>query len=104
MPNRKALAKNLSAHGPVHENTDPGYHVFPIEKGVLGQISKIQEELDELKDAETQGIRLMQLQELSDIVGAISAYLEAKFPGIDIHDLLEMADVTKRAFKSGHRK
>src|SRR5690349_11874380 len=33
-----------------------GYHKAPIAKGELGQLSKIQEELDEAKDAEAQGV------------------------------------------------
>lgn len=31
-----------------------GYHIVTIQKGDLGESSKIQEELDELKDAENQ--------------------------------------------------
>lgn len=34
------------------EDSKPGYHIAIIEKGKLGEISKIQEELDEMKDAE----------------------------------------------------
>jgi hypothetical protein len=38
-----------------------GYHVTNIEKGKLGFISKIQEELDELRDAEKQGSKIMMM-------------------------------------------
>ena len=33
---------------------NPGYHITEIKKGELGEISKLQEELDELKDAHAQ--------------------------------------------------
>lgn len=81
-----------------------GYHIATINKGSLGDLSKIQEELDELKDAEAQGIRIMQLVELSDLVGAIEAYLNQHFPGMSMSDLSSMAFATKRAFQNGFRK
>jgi predicted house-cleaning noncanonical NTP pyrophosphatase (MazG superfamily) len=48
-----------------------GFHKATIERGVYGQLSKIQEELDEARDAESQGQDLMLLIELADIVGAV---------------------------------
>lgn len=36
-----------------------GYHLQPIAKGTLGQASKIQEELDELLDAERQNNKIL---------------------------------------------
>lgn len=81
----------------------PGYHLAKIKKGELGEISKIQEELDELRDAETQGVRIMQLVELSDLYGAMESYLETKFPGVSMNDLMQMSSVTKRAFRNGRR-
>ena len=45
----------------------------------------------------------MALQELSDLVGAIKAYLENYVPTIELEDLETMARITKRAFESGHR-
>lgn len=80
-----------------------GYHIKHIEKGVLGESSKIREEFEEFLDAEMQGISLMQLMELSDMMGAIEAYLKKHFPDIAITDLLTMSWVTQRAFKNGHR-
>ena len=58
-----------------------GYHLREIEKGVLGDSSKIKEELFELLDAEDQQDPVMILIELCDIVGACRGYLERKFPG-----------------------
>lgn len=81
-----------------------GYHLKQIARGTLGEISKIQEELDELKDAAEQGCRVMELVELSDLVGAVRAYLERHHPGYHVTDLLHMAKITSRAFIAGERK
>lgn len=81
----------------------PGYHLKQIKKGVIGHISKIREELDELKDAEEQGCRIMQILELSDLLGSIELYLKRVCPSLDMHDLLKMSEVTNRAFANGRR-
>ncbi len=81
----------------------PGYHLRKIEKGVIGEISKIQEELEELKDAEAQGIKVMELVEAADMIGAIVRWLEAKHPGTTLDDLIAMHKVTRRAFENGRR-
>ena len=86
------------------DNPNPGYHLAKIQKGVLGKSSKIQEELDELKDAEKQQSKILALVELSDMIGAINVYLEDNHPGTSIYDLINMADITRRAFENGHRK
>lgn len=69
-------------------------HLFP----------KIQEELDELKDAAEQGVKIFELYELSDLIGAIDFYLAKHHTGTTLNDLLKMSEVTKRAFQSGDRK
>jgi hypothetical protein len=81
----------------------PGYHVSEIPRGKLGSSSKILEEVLELIDAEKQGCKVMALVELSDLVGAIRAYLAANGHTMTFHDLEVMADITKRAFDNGHR-
>ena len=81
-----------------------GYHRREIEKGVVGELDKIYEEVEELQDAEEQGVELMVLLEMSDIIGAIELYLKNHHPTISLHDLLYMSYVTQRAFRSGHRK
>lgn len=91
-----------SSHEPVLKKP-VGYHKAPIKKGTLGFISKIQEEVDELQDASSQGAKLMILQELSDVYGAMEAYLRNKFPGFTMEDIKKMSDITKRAFESGER-
>ncbi len=80
-----------------------GYHKNKIIKGVIGEIGKIQEELDELKDAEEQNCKIMQLVELSDLIGSIELYLNANFPDMTIEDLITMSRITQRAFKNGYR-
>ena len=82
----------------------PGYHLRRITKGELGELSKIQEELDEAKDAAAQGVKLMELIELSDVIGAIERYLERHHTGTTLEDLIAMHKVTRRAFESGMRK
>lgn len=83
---------------------NPGYHIKFIQKGKNGEISKIQEELDELKDAREQDCKLMELIELSDLIGAVELYLENRHPGTTLDDLIKMKNVTKRAFLSGRRE
>lgn len=82
---------------------NPGYHLVAIEKGELGELSKIQEELHEAVDAQNQDVKVMVLVELSDMVGALQAYLDKHHPGTTLADLQKMAAVTKRAFQSGRR-
>ena len=69
----------------------------------LGEVSKIEEEVAELRDAHTQGVDILELCELSDLVGAIRGYLRKRFPGMGMQDLIDMADVTERAFQAGDR-
>jgi len=83
---------------------NPGYHIAEIERGELGELSKIQEELDELWDARQQGAKIMELVELSDLVGAIKAYLKKHHSSTSFEDLIVMSDITRRAFENGHRK
>lgn len=80
-----------------------GYHLTDIPKGVIGESSKIMEELLELQDAEKQECKIMALVELSDLIGAVKHYLERHHPGIDLYDLETMALITKRAFDNGRR-
>jgi len=81
-----------------------GYHSVPIPKGIVGEISKIEEELAELKDAMNQKNRIMALVELADLFGAISLYLEKEFPSFDMQDLFVMSQATISAFREGTRK
>lgn len=78
-----------------------GYHKSDIKKGVLGEASKIQEELDELIDAQLQGNRILAICELADIYGALEA-VAAKY-GCSMSDLATMAGATAEAFRDGER-
>lgn len=79
----------------------PGYHLVPIKKGKFGEVSKIQEEVDELKDAQEQGSKILQCVELSDLYGAIEAYAESI--GTNMEEIKKMSQITKRAFTNGKR-
>lgn len=79
-----------------------GYHVAKIQKGQLGKSSKIQEELDELRDAELQGVKILIHCELADLYGALKARAEAE--GLRMADLAAMNGLTESAFKEGSRK
>ena len=72
-----------------------------ISRGVLGESSKIREELDELHDAETQGAKILIHCELADLYGALEAC--AKTYGLSMEDLQHMAQLTKNAFMVGER-
>lgn len=82
-----------------------GYHLASSEicSGELGEISQIQEELDELADAMRQDCRIMALLELSDILGAMELFLEKHFPDFSIDDIRTMQQITRRAFQNGAR-
>lgn len=79
-----------------------GYHESKIPKGEIGYLTKIMEEYHELIDASNQGCAVMEILELSDLVGAIEAYATKNWD-ITIFDLKEMADITARAFRAGER-
>jgi hypothetical protein len=81
----------------------PGYHLTEIPKGVIGESSKILEELLELQDAEAQDAKVMALVELSDMIGAVDHYLRRHFPDMTMRDLIAMSDITQRAFRNGRR-
>lgn len=81
-----------------------GYHLKKIPKGKIGESSKILEEILELQDAEQQNSEVMALVELSDLVGAINAYLKTHFDGhFTMGHLQKMAQITERVFRNGIR-
>ncbi len=79
-----------------------GYHKIEIQKGKLGEFSKINEEYLELKDALDQDNPVMVICELCDMIGAIEAY--SKRFNLSLGDLIKMKDATKNAFQTGYRK
>lgn len=80
-----------------------GYHTKKIERGEFGEVSKIQEELEELIDALDQNNKIMALCELADMYGAMNGFLQKHFDDITIEDIAVMAEATKRAFEDGDR-
>lgn len=77
------------------------YHKVKIEKGVLGEFSKIREEFEELQDAVSQDHPVLEICELADLIGAIELYAE-KY-NLSLEDLIKMKDSNKNAFLSGKR-
>lgn len=80
-----------------------GYHKFNIQKGVLGEYSKITEEIQELEDAKLQDANVLVICELCDLIGAIEAYAEKQF-NLSLDDLIKMKEMTKQSFQEGKRK
>jgi phosphoribosyl-ATP pyrophosphohydrolase len=78
-----------------------GYHRDIIPKGTYGEIDKVQEETFEFVDAKRQGVKIMEMLELSDIYGALEAV--ASNYNLTMKDLRMMSDRTKEAFKEGKR-
>lgn len=81
-----------------------GYHKAKITRGVFGEDTKIFEEIDEFADALDQGVQIMALVELSDLIGAIEGWLAKHHPTVTLADLAAMAAVTRRVFENGHRE
>lgn len=78
------------------------YHTRDIEKGIIGEFSKIKEEFEEAEDAFKQGDSILTICELSDMVGAIEEYI--KRWNLDLISLKQFSDKTKSAFREGKRK
>lgn len=78
------------------------YHKNEIPKGVVGRFSKIQEEYLELEDAYQQGDKILQLCELSDLIGAIDLYTKTEF-NMSLSDLISFSNKTMEAFKENKR-
>lgn len=68
----------------------------------MGEFSKIVEEFHELEDAHEQRIKVLEICELCDLVGAIDLYVREKYD-MTLADLNKMANKTAEAFKEGTR-
>ena len=79
-----------------------GYHKRKIEKGELGEFSKIREEFEELEDAIEQENKILVLCELTDMIGAIESYVSKNY-NLQLSDLIKFSNSTKAAFKDGTR-
>jgi hypothetical protein len=82
-----------------------GYHLTNIPKGILGDWSKVEEEYAECIDSMKQKNKLMALVEISDLLGALDAYVRKQSnESLTLDDILKMTEATKKAFISGARK
>lgn len=79
-----------------------GYHTKNIDKGVIGEFSKIREEFEELEDAYNQDDNVLMICELTDLIGSIEEFSIKKY-NLSIEDLKKFSDKTKNAFKTGKR-
>lgn len=79
------------------------YHKKEISKGIYGCFSKIREEFEELQDAYEQDDKILQICELTDLIGAIEAYSQEAF-NLELLDLKVFSDKTKSAFRENKRK
>ena len=68
-----------------------GYHKKEISEGIVGEFSKIQEEFEELIDAHEQNDKILQMCEMSDLIGAIEEYSLNKF-NITLQDLIDFSN------------
>lgn len=71
-----------------------GYHTRKIPKGEIGEFSKITEEYQELEDANLQKDPVLELCELSDLIGAIEEYSLNKY-NISLNELISFSNKTK---------
>lgn len=78
------------------------YHKKEISRGVYGEFSKVVEEFEELSDAFEQKDVILQLVEISDLLGAIEGYLESF--GVTLGDAISFSNKTKEAFRAGTRQ
>lgn len=67
------------------------FHKRKIPRGKYGELSKVKEEVEEALDSEEQGLRIMTLIELSDILGAVDGVLKKHFPNFTAEELLIFA-------------
>jgi len=70
------------------------FHEKEIKKGILGELSKIQEELDEALEAEGRNQDLLLILELADIIGAVGLVSE-KY-GISLDQLVTFAKLRRQ--------
>ena len=77
------------------------WHKKEISKGVLGELSKIREELEEAEDALEQDQILMLLFELSDICGAAGLVAEKLTNGaFNIDELVKFSKLRTKVAKN----
>lgn len=99
-PNGKLLTIHYSENNTYDEinlKKRFSWHNRPIKKGVYGEFSKVEEEVDEARDALEQNNHLMYLIELSDVIGAIEKIAENH--GLTLDDLIRFSKKVKESKK-----
>ncbi len=76
------------------------FHKKHINKGVIGEFSKVREEFEELEDAFEQKDMILMMVELADLYGAIEEFAGEKF-GITMSDIKSFSDKTKSMYVDG---
>lgn len=82
-----------------HRQDNIFQHKVPVVKGILGDLSKIQEELDELKDAVAQHNNIIIYTELADLYGAIEMFVNEHCPRITMMDIIDAAKIKGNCMK-----
>lgn len=80
-----------------------GYHTYNIPKSNYGTLDKVTEEYLELMDARLLESPVLELVELTDLIGAIAGYANARY-NITLDELVKFSKMTSDSFKSGKRK
>lgn len=97
-PNNKILSIHYdinNSYDYINIDNHFSWHKRKISKGVYGEFSKIEEEVEEAKDALEQNNNLMYLIELSDILGAIEGIVEKH--GLTLSDLKTFSNKVKES-------
>lgn len=88
---------NLKEYDVTNLKKEFKWHNRPIKKGIYGEFSKVEEEVDEAREALEQNNHLMYLIELSDIIGAIEKIAENH--GLSLEDLINFSNKVKESKK-----
>lgn len=99
--NKKTLTLRYSEkneYDGININNTFSWHNRKIKKGTYGELSKVEEELDEAREALEQGNKLMFLIELSDVIGAVEGIIEQH--GLSLNDLIKFSNKVKESKKS----
>ncbi len=87
----------------IEKTRKKGYHEAVIPKVPAGSFLKLVEEMHEATDAYVSDNLIMLLVEMADLYGAMELFLEQKFPGVRMQDIMRMHAVNRRAFENGRR-
>lgn len=67
-------------------------HKRNIEKGNFGDFSKIEEEFQELKDANEQHCKVLEICEICDLIGAVNGYVKKHY-NMSIYDIYRFSEM-----------